>query len=222
LFNEIIIFTHLKKQNNTYWIVKKTIFTTLSVVLVFLFGCDRDPDFNIIPEIEFESIVFETTTEDIPGGGGTSFRDQFAIFINFQDGDGDLGFTQDDLTDPKFEPLLDTTFFDIDNDGIDDTTTSIRNFNATLFRKVSGEYEIVESNIVLGGSFQPLIDIEQPGPIEGVLRHNVIINNRASFFANTTVEPNDTVRFDVFIIDRELNQSNTITTSDVVVPPVTN
>ena len=158
-------------------------------MFVFLFGCQRDPEFNLIPEIEFENIIFETTTDIIPGGGGTSFSDQFAIFINFQDGDGDLGFTQEDLTDPRFEPLLDTTFFDLDNDGINDTTTSIRNFNVVLFRKVNGEYEEVESNIVLGGSFQPLIDTEQLGPIEGVLRHNVITGNSCLLY--TSPSPRD-------------------------------
>ena len=221
MINETLVFTHLKQQNNTYWTVKKTILATLSVVMVFMASCRRDPGFELTPEIEFENIFFETSIVAGVGGGPPEATDQFVIFLRFQDGDGDLGFTQADLTDPKFESISDTTLIDLDNDGIfDDTTTSPRNFNATLFRKNQGIYEEVETTIPLGGSFQPLISTDELGPIEGTLRHNFTTGNRASFFANTTVEPDDTVRFEVFIIDRELNRSNTIVTSDVVIPAV--
>ena len=203
----------MKQQSNTYWSVKKTILATLSVLLITLASCNRDPEFGLEPVIEFENIFFETRTEII--GGGPAVIDQFPVFLRFQDGDGDLGFSQDDLTDPRYESLIDTTILN------QDTSFSIRNFNVTLFKKNGEDYEEIQGFIELGGSFQPLIDTDQVGPIEGTLRHNIALN-RSSLFANTIIEANDTVRFDIFIIDRELNRSNTVTTTDVIVPPIDN
>lgn len=71
------------------------IFSFFSIVLG---SCFDPPEFPVQPEIEFERAVFIETP-------GTSDADSLVIYINFKDGDGDLGLPSNDKTSDPYHPL---------------------------------------------------------------------------------------------------------------------
>jgi len=56
-------------------------------------ACFDAPVFDIIPEISFKKIQFK----EVPG---PATNDSLILYLNFRDGDGDLGYYKDDLDEP--------------------------------------------------------------------------------------------------------------------------
>ncbi len=79
------------------------------IVLLLLFnGCFETPNFPVVPEIEFDQIVFR----EVPG---LQNQDTLKITIKFKDGDGDLGFDPTNPADESGE--YSEIFYYIDNNG---------------------------------------------------------------------------------------------------------
>ena len=74
---------------------------------ILLSGCFSPPEFSNVPKIDYESIVFRA--------GATGAADTLILSLTFQDGDGDIGLS-DEETDPPFH----STNYYIENGG--DTT----------------------------------------------------------------------------------------------------
>ena len=72
-------------------------------------ACFNEPEFSILPEISFSKIEFKET----PAAGDL---DTLILYINFKDGDGDLGLNDDYLDEPYND------FFYFLSDGLGDTT----------------------------------------------------------------------------------------------------
>lgn len=72
-------------------------------------SCFNPPEFSNVPEIELEKIQFKETPE-------SGEADTLVLYLNFKDGDGDLGF---DLLDPVFsqEPFNDSFYYIADGSG---------------------------------------------------------------------------------------------------------
>jgi len=161
---------------------------------IFLHSCFVKPEFADTPKLEFESI------QKITLPGLLNAKDSIIIALKFQDGDGDLGLSPADTIFP---------FQELNADG---TPNEFHlNYYINLYRKVNGEFIQFEfGDVTLNGRF-PSLNVEgQEGPLEGVLRRSVVISSAYPF-------RNDTIRFDVFIIDRALNKSNLVETDTVVV-----
>ncbi|TAG52968.1 MAG: hypothetical protein EAZ27_11610 [Cytophagales bacterium] len=93
------------------------------VLLYFLFGCEKDPGFSNIPAITFKSISFQKSNQEV-----------IKVELNFTDGDGDLGFNENDNTgkfDPKFVKIIrfDTISLDPFKTKIKDSINAITNEN---------------------------------------------------------------------------------------------
>jgi len=61
-------------------------------LLLVLNGCFETPDFPVIPQIEFDNVIFK----EVPGAGNP---DSLIVIIRFKDGDGDLGLGPEEITD---------------------------------------------------------------------------------------------------------------------------
>ena len=83
----------------------KEILLGIIVCIVFLSACNRAPELPIIPKIQFEEIQFK----EVDG------PDSLIVFINFEDGDGDLGLTSNDIFD-EYAPYF--VVLDENNDTI--------------------------------------------------------------------------------------------------------
>lgn len=165
-------------------------------LLIVCVGCKKQPDFSLTPFIEFENV---TRLEAMDGLGNTV--DTVVVSIRFQDGDGDLGVEPSDFFNPKYADFA-------------DPTGKFLNYYIVFERKNGAQYNEIMTSLAVDGTILPLIGYEEVGPIEGVLNYGFLLNPRSAL--RSGFSPNDTVRFRVSIVDRALNVSNQITTSDVV------
>ena len=157
-------------------------FLSLALIIVLINGCFSPPDLPNAPEITFNGIQYELTT-DVLGNR----LDSVTVSIEFKDGDGDLGAV---------------------------STSDPTNYFITVNRKESGVFNEVTfpGGANFNGRFLINNGQDLDGAIEGRLDYgfNIFIG---------TIQPSDTLQFDVFIRDRAGNQSNTVTTSQIVINP---
>jgi len=71
----------------------------IPALLLLMLACTSEPDFSYVPSISFNSIQLLTTEKQ--GLLGISKKDSVIITVDFQDGDGDLGFTPEELAKLK-------------------------------------------------------------------------------------------------------------------------
>jgi len=115
--------------------------------------------------------------------------DKATLTIHFQDGDGDIGLDDTDIQTP----------FD---------TASLYFFNwfIDFYEKQNGAF--VKTDINQNARI-PKLSTTYPESIEGDLSIELFINNPYSTY--------DTVRFECYIVDRELHQSNVVITPEIIV-----
>lgn len=166
----------------------KRYYIFIGIILLFICSCERPPNYDKTPKIQFKSVEKSIIIGDL----SLSKQDSVVITLGFQDGDGDLGMSTDKV---GTNPYVD--FYK-------------RNYHATLYKRVKGIYqEVVDldgNSIEYGGVFPPLVD--QEGPIDGDLNYHILISHNNA----QILEAFDTLRFEIFVIDRDLNQSNTVVT----------
>ena len=124
---------------------------------------------------------------------GTAVDDEALLTVYFTDGDGNIGLNASD-NQPPFDTASEfyynffITYYELQN-GVWVSPEDLKNnFNARLPRFLSS-------------------DIEEP--IDGNIESIININNPYSSF--------DTIRFECYLVDRDLNKSNIIYTDTLVV-----
>ncbi|WP_026464881.1 hypothetical protein [Adhaeribacter aquaticus] len=157
------------------------------LLLMGALACERPPTFPKEPHIEFKRIDHTSTPE------GSSRIDKLVIVLDFEDGDGDLGLTADDL---KVAPY---------NQGDNST-----NYFVETFIRRNGQFEILELPAKFGGRFPPLAPDGRVGPLEGELKYTITIDQRN---VGSLIKKGDVLKFQVKVRDKALNMSNTIETS---------
>ena len=170
-------------------------------LLALTTACFSPPEFSNAPEIGFVGISGDRTTDPLGNR-----QDSITVTISFKDGDGDLGLSNQDTLSP-FQP------FEQQPDGSLTVNLYHHNYHMTVKRMKDGMLE--EVNFLDGGKvkgrFPRLVDGN--GPLEGEL-------NFGRYFliggSSNTFNEGDSLLFEVFIIDRALQQSNTITTDMIV------
>ncbi len=179
------------------------------LMMAGLSGCLNPPEYSVVPEIDFK----EVQVNRIPAAAGLSASNEITFFLNFRDGDGDLGLTKEDIKLPPYnqppKPPVSlrghtTNEFNylIQPFVKDPVTGQFKQFiNAPPFGKF-GEYD----------STYPKLDVNatKPAPLKGVLRFKL-----ALFTDDTPFSKGQVVRFEITIMDRALHVSNTITTSEI-------
>lgn len=163
-------------------------------------GCINAPDYPITPEIDLKSfnmVRFKPGPDEV---------DTLKFSLNFRDGDGDLGLSDEDI---KVAPWNATN-------GGPNNRGYAKNYIIQPFKRVNGTFvAFVNPGGKLGeydGRFLHL-DAEKarPAPLKGVLNYKLpLYIDGAPFF------PGDVLRFEISILDRALHRSSVITT-----PPVT-
>lgn len=129
--------------------------------------------------------------------------DSVVVVLHFEDGDGDLGLTSEDRqNNPRYQQ----------NNPDGTSNKYYYNYFAKVYRKVDGEFTDANAGVPFSGAFPPLKPDGKPGPIEGELEYSLLFPLSSSL-------PNDTIRFEIQIVDRELRESNIILTELIVVNP---
>lgn len=157
-----------------------------------LVNCTPAPDFGDTPKIYYDKITQSTEL----GAGGKKIRENITITVSFEDGDGNLGASTEEIGDPVFKSRY-------GNWGNYELVTLTKSPDGLWDERILSEDSL---------KWFPVLKPDKiNGPVKGSLDLNF---NRA--YGNTSV-PLD-VRFKVRIRDRSLNVSNQIETDVINVP----
>ena len=153
-------------------------------LLAFIYSCQKPPEYDNTPRISFRDVEVYSSLEN-----GVK-KDSLILVTRFEDGDGDLGLSTEDLEMPPFN--LPNT-----NNGL--------NYFVDILIKKNGVFQTLTlpAGFTFNGRFFRLEPDGRIGPIEGDLRYSIVIRNN-----NPLVQAGDVLKFRVWIRDRALNQSN--------------
>ncbi|MFO8055400.1 MAG: hypothetical protein R6U19_09610 [Bacteroidales bacterium] len=113
------------------------------------------------------------------------------VTISFTDGNGNIGLSASDTVDPY-------------------TGEYFYNFFLHIFKKTNGNYDSVQTDFPYHGRIPELENVTEGESIEGDIDIEIDIYSMDVFI------PVDTLVFDIYIVDRDLNHSNTIRTPPII------
>lgn len=164
-------------------------------LLMAVFSCKKLDEFPPEPKIEYEGFQRIFNTSD-------SIYDRGVLKLSFTDGDGDLGLNKADTLPPfHFEGdyyyNLFIKYFEIEN-GL---ATEVP---LTFYNPTTQQFDTLTQN----ARFPYLTPDAVNKSISGEIYDTLFIYNYNS--------DNDSILFEAYIVDRSLNQSNTIRTDTIV------
>jgi len=180
----------------------KTIVFVLLVAITSV-SCNSLPDLSNSPKITYKSLRFVKGTNTV--------FDTMYLTLEFEDGNGDLGLESAETTG---------NFTLFKSDG----SINENHYNMLIrpFIKAKGAKEFTEKFLCdnppcpnnYNGRFPRLLFDGTEKPMKGELVYNFISSN---FGYDNLGIADSVVRFEIFIRDRALNKSNTITTDTVLI-----
>ncbi len=159
------------------------------IVCVAVFGCKKKDPTPVPPVITFkEAYLSQDNTYSI-------------IKFEFYDGDGDLGLKQDENTgDREFNLLVD--YYEKVN-GVWVLKSPVITYNTS-----EAKYDTTYLHTRI-----PFIENENNDALEGDMEIDLLYH--PNLYLNTPQA--DTIRYEIILLDRALQQSNKITTSELVI-----
>lgn len=157
--------------------MSKLLFKSFILFIFFIIAsCEKAPDYSDTPSISFNKL---SQTKEFDQGLQAQV-DKISIDINFQDGDGDLGVDQDDLSKEPYR--------------------SDNNYLVTVYKK-TGSVFIVDTTLNFNGNYPVLTEKSHKGPIDGTLSWQVI-------FPSPLLPAKSEYKFSIKIKDRKMHVSN--------------
>lgn len=164
------------------------------------FGCVDIPDFDDTPKIYYNGVDQTTIIDTV--SGKEQKTELVTLTINFEDGDGDLGASSDDIQDTEFtQRYVKVPGWNLEA-------------NYELITMIKQKDSTWVETIMPGDSFKffPLLKLDgKSGPIKGKLD----LNARFSYLNSAVMTK---VKFKIRIIDRAFRISNQVETDEVTVP----
>ncbi|GAB3571263.1 hypothetical protein [Hymenobacter daeguensis] len=167
-------------------------------------SCIQAPDYSFTPEIDFK----EAKNVFTPSVNGNSPRNEITFVLNFRDGDGDLGLSQDDIKQPPYNqpPQAPVPL------GRNHATNEYNYFiQPELFN--NGVWTAFQAGIVgeYDGTFPRLDGTDaKPAPLKGELNYRLPLDLDGAIY-----KPNQKFRFKLTIVDRAFHVSNTVTSTEI-------
>ena len=161
----------------------------LCVLIGFLSSsCRRPIQFPKEPYLEFVSL----TVID----NGTAIDEKATLLLYFTDGDGNIG--------------LDESF---DRPPFDTGSVYYNNFFVNYYAKRNGEFVLFpEISDFFRARLPRFLSSDTPEPLEGEIKRSLDVRN-----IQLTAPAIDTIKFECWIVDRDLNESNHVFTSEIFV-----
>lgn len=161
-----------------------------AAVSVAVSSCITPPDYPDTPSIEFKRITKERFTTD------EGVFDSVKVTISFRDGDGDLGLAANETNPP----------YDF-NGGANKYNNNY--FIQPQIRQPDNSYKNIDVGTGYNSRYPVLNTSGRAEPLKGDLTLSLRFFQGPPFVAGTTV------RFQVNIADRALNESNTVLTDPI-------
>lgn len=173
----------------------------LSVLSLLLTACQQKVEYPIEPRIAYEGFAYLFNADSTFSGEGV-------VSFSYTDGDGDLGLDDTDTIYPF---------------GLDDA--HYYNMIVDYLKLVEGEFvktPLLSWNVQtqafdtvsFSARFHRLRDSDEPKAISGTMEYTLPIQNPLS--------PDDTIKFEICILDRALHESNVIHTEPIFTNPIIN
>ena len=162
------------------------------LALLFITSCKRYEDYPPEPSIEYLDMTLLRDEQGIDQRGVLKF--------SFSDGDGNIGLYDSD-TLPPYDYNLFVRYFEKQNG----TFREIFLITENYINDTTIEYDTASFN----GRIPILTPAGKNKAISGEIEDTLFVNNPLSAF--------DTIMFEVYIQDRDLNKSNTIQTPPIVI-----
>ena len=188
-------------------VMKKRTLITLCSLLLVVCACQKPVEYPIEPKIAYEGFTYLMNPDSTFSGEGV-------ISFSYTDGDGDLGLDDSD-TLPPFG-FHDTYYYNLvvdylkSENGVFVKTPLLSPHVPTSPDDTLVLYDTVTFN----ARFKRLRDSEEPKAISGSMDYKLTVQNPFS--------PNDTVKFEIRILDRALHESNVIQTDPIFTNPILN
>ena len=163
--------------------------TSLFLFLIIAFGCTKEDKYPIEPHIDL--IAFDKIADS------TGIDQQGVFGLSYTDGDGDLGLINSQNTG-NYKYNLFIKYFEKKNGKFEEVIITSPN-------SITGKLDTLSFN----GRIPYLTPQGKIKSIKGEIYDTLYINNPKSTF--------DTIKYEIFIQDRALHKSNTVTTPDIII-----
>lgn len=177
----------------------------LLFLAVAVLSCQKEVEYPIEPRIEYKGFTYLINDD-------STFSGECIVSFSYTDGDGDLGLDDGD-TLPPFG-FHDAHYYNI-------VVDYLKSENGVFVKTPllsphvpshPGDTLVLYDTVTFNARFHRLRDSEEPKPISGTMEYKLTVQNPFS--------PNDTVKYEIRIIDRALHESNVIQTEAIITNPI--
>lgn len=177
----------------------------LSLLLLIAVACQKPVEYPIEPHVEYTGFTYLFNADSTFSGEGV-------ISFSYTDGDGDLGLDDGDtlypfgFNDPHYYNMR-VDYLRLEN-GVFVKTPLL----SPHVPSHPGDTLVLYDTVSFSTRFRRLRDIEEPKAISGTMDYKLTVQNPFS--------PNDTIKFEIRILDRALHESNVIQTEAIITNPI--
>ena len=169
-----------------------------SLVFLLIAACTERVEYPIEPHISYVGFVYLFNADSTFSGEGI-------LSFSYTDGDGDLGLDDGD-TLPPFGPN-DAHYYNMVVDYMKSVNGVFVKTPLLSWNVQTQAYDTVSFN----ARFRRLRGSEEPKAISGTMEYTLPVQNPLS--------PNDTIKFEIHILDRAMHESNAIQTEAIFTNP---
>ncbi len=180
--------------------MKKRYLIGLFLMALAVFSCQKKVEYPVEPKIAYEGFTYLMNPD-------STFSGQCVISFSYTDGDGDLGLDDSD-TLPPFG-FNDTYYYNMVIDYLKSENGVFVKTPLLSPHVPTGPADtlVLFDTVTFNARFKRLRDSEEPKAISGTMDYKLTVQNPFS--------PNDTVKFEIRILDRALHESNVIQTEAI-------
>lgn len=172
--------------------MRKTVVFLFIILIVAAISCKKYEEYPPEPRIEFMDFVVLRDAQGIDQRGVLRF--------SFTDGDGNIGL-YDDESLPPFDYNLFIRYFEKKNGTFEEVFL--------ITSRYEDDSTLVYDTATFNGRIPILMPAGKNKSISGEIEDTLFVNNPLSRF--------DTIMFELFIKDRDMNESNVIQTPPIVI-----
>ena len=180
--------------------MKRRYLIGLFLMALAVFSCQKKVEYPVEPKIAYEGFTYLMNPD-------STFSGQGVISFSYTDGDGDLGLDDSD-TLPPFG-FNDTYYYNMVIDYLKSENGVFVKTPLLSPHVPTGPADtlVLFDTVTFNARFKRLRDSEEPKAISGTMDYKLTVQNPFS--------PNDTVKFEIRILDRALHESNVIQTEAI-------